>query len=48
MSPGLDLSGQSAFFTQQRWTPAIALGYGLSIWVHLAVNGGLQGVLPGG
>ncbi len=30
--------GQYTFFGHLKWTPAIALGYGLSIWVHLLVN----------
>jgi len=33
--------GQYTFFTHLRWTPAIALGYGLSIWLHLLINRGL-------
>ena len=31
--------GQYTFFSHLRWTPAIALGYGASIWVHLLING---------
>lgn len=38
--------GQYTFFTHLRWTPAIALGYGLSIWLHLVISGGLENVLP--
>ncbi len=38
--------GQYTFFTHLRWAPAIALGYGLSIWVHLVINRGLADVLP--
>jgi Na+/H+ antiporter NhaD/arsenite permease-like protein len=38
--------GQYTFFTHLRWTPAIALGYILSIWLHLVINSGFQGVLP--
>jgi len=38
--------GQYTFFTHLRWTPAIALGYALSIWLHLVMNSGFQGVLP--
>jgi Na+/H+ antiporter NhaD/arsenite permease-like protein len=38
--------GQYTFFTHLRWTPAIALGYALSIWLHLVINSGLEGVLP--
>jgi len=30
--------GQYTFTTHLRWTPIIAVGYGLSIWVHLLVN----------
>ena len=33
--------GQYTFFRHLRWTPAIVLGYGLSIWVHLILNGGV-------
>lgn len=33
-------------FTQLRWTPAIALGYGLSIWLHLVLNSHLENVFP--
>ena len=39
--------GQYTFFGHLRWTPAIALGYALSIWVHLLVNQRFVGVLPG-
>ncbi len=38
--------GQYTFFTHLRWTPAIALGYILSIWLHLVLNSGFAGVLP--
>jgi len=38
--------GQYTFFTHLRWTPAIALGYTLSIWLHLVINTGFKGVLP--
>ncbi|SFR56855.1 sodium/proton antiporter, NhaD family [Marinobacter daqiaonensis] len=31
--------GQYTFFSHLKWTPAIALGYGASIWVHFLVNG---------
>jgi len=37
--------GQYTFFTHLRWMPAIALGYIMSIWVHLAINSGFEGVL---
>ena len=30
--------GQYTFFSHLKWTPVIALGYGASIWVHLAIN----------
>ncbi|QBG36822.1 sodium:proton antiporter NhaD [Litorilituus sediminis] len=31
--------GQYTFFSHLKWTPAIALGYGASIWVHMIMNG---------
>lgn len=31
--------GQYTFLSHLKWTPAIALGYGASIWVHFLVNG---------
>ena len=31
--------GQYTFFSHLQWTPAIALGYAASIWVHLLING---------
>lgn len=31
--------GQYTFFSHLKWTPAVALGYALSIWVHLLING---------
>lgn len=31
--------GQYTFFSHLKWTPAIALGYGASIWVHFLING---------
>lgn len=40
--------GQYTFFMHLRWTPAIALGYGLSIWLHMVINRGLSTVMPGG
>ncbi len=47
---GIALMGQArgyyTFFTHLRWTPAIALGYAISIWLHLVVNSGLENVLP--
>jgi hypothetical protein len=39
--------GAYTFFGHLRWTPAIALGYGLSIWVHLTLNEAFAGVAPG-
>ncbi|HBD11082.1 MAG TPA: sodium:proton antiporter, partial [Porticoccaceae bacterium] len=30
--------GQYTFFGHLKWTPAIALGYAASIWVHFLVN----------
>jgi NhaD family Na+/H+ antiporter len=48
---GVALMGQArgiyTFFSHLKWTPAIAVGYALSIWVHLIVNQRLDGVLPG-
>jgi Na+/H+ antiporter NhaD/arsenite permease-like protein len=48
---GIALMGQArghyTFFTHLRWTPAIALGYGLSIWLHLVINRGFDGMMPG-
>ncbi len=47
---GIALMGQAkghyTFFGHLRWMPAIALGYGLSIWLHLVINRGLEGMLP--
>lgn len=39
--------GQYTFFRHLKWTPAIALGYAASIWVHLLVNASYRGVAPG-
>jgi NhaD family Na+/H+ antiporter len=40
---GVALMGQArghyTFFSHLKWTPAIALGYAASIWVHLLING---------
>ncbi len=45
---GVALMGQArglyTFFGHLRWTWAVALGYALSIWVHLLVNAGYRGV----
>lgn len=30
--------GQYTFFSHLKWTPAIAVGYGLSIWCHMWIN----------
>jgi len=39
---GVALMGQArgsySFFSHLKWTPVIALGYGLSIWVHLLIS----------
>ena len=39
---GVAMMGQArgaySFFSHMKWTPVIALGYGLSIWVHLWIN----------
>ena len=39
--------GQYTFFSHLKWTPAIAVGFGLSIWVHFLVNSGYTGIAPG-
>ena len=36
--------GQYTFFSHLKWTPAIAAGFALSIWVHFLVNGHYIGV----
>ena len=36
--------GQYTFFSHLKWTPAIAAGFALSIWVHFLVNGHYAGV----
>lgn len=33
--------GEYTFFSHLKWTPAIALGYALSVWVHMLINGSL-------
>jgi len=47
---GIALMGQArgkyTFFTHLRWTPAIALGYALSIWLHMLLNRDLDTLLP--
>ncbi len=40
--------GQYTFFSHLKWTPAIAVGYALSIWVHLLVNKHYVGLPPAG
>jgi Na+/H+ antiporter NhaD/arsenite permease-like protein len=39
--------GQYTFFSHLRWTPAIALGYAISIWLHMFMNRDLAGIMPG-
>ena len=39
--------GQYTFFSHLRWTPVIAAGFALSIWVHFLVNGSYAGIAPG-
>lgn len=39
--------GQYTFTRHLRWTPAIALGYALSIWLHMVINSRLEAVMPG-
>ena len=45
---GVALMGQArgiyTFFGHLKWAPAIMLGYALSIWVHLLINGRFVGV----
>ena len=36
--------GQYTFSQHLRWTPVIAVGYALSIWLHLAINARYAGV----
>ena len=47
---GIALMGQArgkyTFFTHLRWTPAIALGYALCIWLHIVLNRDLETLLP--
>ena len=47
---GVALMGQArgryTFFGHLKWTPVIALGYFVSIWVHLVVNGRFVGIMP--
>ena len=39
--------GQYTFFSHLKWTPAIAVGFAVSIWVHLIINSSFVGVVPG-
>ena len=39
--------GQYTFFSHLKWTPVIAIGFALSIWVHFLVNSHYLGVMPG-
>ena len=52
MAAGIALMGQArgqyTFFTHLRWTPAIALGYVLSIWLHMVLNKDFGMIMPGG
>ena len=47
---GVALMGQArgnyTFFTHLKWTPVIAIGYGLSIATHLWLNDGLSLLAP--
>lgn len=47
---GVALMGQArgkyTFFSHLKWAPVIAVGYALSIWVHMLVNKGFIGVVP--
>lgn len=40
--------GVYTFFAHLKWSWAVALGYGASIWVHLALNGHLHHIGVGG
>ena len=48
---GIALMGQArgayTFFVHLRWTPVIALGYALGIYVHFLVNDRFMGRMPG-
>ena len=47
---GVALMGQArglyTFFGHLKWMPVIAVGYAASIWVHLVVNAGYEGIMP--
>jgi Na+/H+ antiporter NhaD/arsenite permease-like protein len=38
--------GEYTFFRHLRWTPAIAAGYALSIWLHMWLNSGYASISP--
>ena len=38
--------GQYTFFSHLKWTPVIAAGFALSIWVHFLVNASCIGAVP--
>lgn len=38
--------GHYTFFAHLKWTPAIAIGFALSIWVHFLINKSYIGVTP--
>ncbi len=48
---GVALMGQArgnyTFFSHLKWTPAIAAGFALSIWVHFLINSSYTGIAPG-
>ena len=39
--------GQYTFFSHLKWTPVIAAGFALSIWVHFLINSRFAGIAPG-
>ncbi len=39
--------GQYTFFSHLKWTPVIAVGFALSIWVHFLINKSYVGIIPG-
>lgn len=47
---GVALMGQArgyyTFFSHLKWAPVIVLGYAASVWVHLLVNSGYEGIMP--
>lgn len=48
---GVALMGQArgkyTFFSHLKWTPVIAAGFALSIWVHFLINKSYAGIAPG-